>query len=114
MSAIDPRPPAQGSTWIALALPPIAWALFEGGLALALRLSCTTVGLWLGPLWGAVSLMACCAAMYLAWPFAKAENGGDSRAGAWLAWIALLAAPLFGLAIAFQTLATFIVPSCAR
>jgi hypothetical protein len=114
MSAIDPRPPAQGSTWIALVLPPIAWAVFEAGLAVALRLSCTMVGLWLGPVWGAASLMVCCGAMYLAWPSARVGKAGDSPAGAWLAWIALLVAPLFGLAIAFQTLATFIVPSCAR
>ncbi|MDB5715965.1 MAG: hypothetical protein JWO15_3362 [Sphingomonadales bacterium] len=114
MSAIDPRPPAQKSTWVALALPPTAWAVFESGLALALRLSCQTVGIWLGPLWGAASLAACCGAMALAWPSAKAGRGGDSPAGAWLAWIALMVAPLFGLAIAFQTLATFIVPSCAR
>jgi hypothetical protein len=114
MSAIDPRPPAQRSTWIALVLPPIAWSVFEAGLALALRLSCDTVGLWLGPVWGAASLIVCAGAMFLAWPSAKSGSAGDSPAGAWLAWIALLVAPLFGLAITFQTLATFIVPSCAR
>jgi hypothetical protein len=114
MSAIDPRPPARTSTWVALVLPPIAWALFEAGLAVALRLSCTTVGLWLGPVWGAASLLTCGGAMMLAWPATKAGDDGDSPAGAWIAWIALMVAPLFGLAIAFQTLATFIVPSCAR
>jgi hypothetical protein len=114
MSAIDPRPPARKSTWIALLLPPLAWALFEVGLAVALRFSCTTVGLWLGPLWGAASLLTCSGAMILAWHAAKADHAGDSPAGAWLAWIAFMVAPLFGLAIAFQTLATFIVPSCAR
>jgi hypothetical protein len=114
MSGINPPPPARSSTWIALALPPAAWALFEFGLAFALRLSCTTVGLWLGPIWGAVSLLVCGGAMLLAWPAAKARNAGDSPAGGWLAWIAVMVAPLFGLAIAFQTLATFIVPSCAR
>jgi hypothetical protein len=114
MNAIDPRPPARKSTWIALVLPPTAWALFEVGLAVALRFSCSTVGSWLGPVWGAASLLTCCGAMRLAWPAANAGDANDSPAGAWLAWIALMVAPLFGLAIAFQTLATFIVPPCAR
>jgi hypothetical protein len=114
MSAIDPRPPAPTQTWIALALPPLAWGMYEYGLLAALRGSCTAVGAWLGPVWGGLSLLMCGIAMLLTWPGVKSGKRSDSPSGGWLAWIALLLAPLFGLAIAFQTLATFIVPSCAR
>ena len=99
--------------WVALVVPPFAWFVFEVGLAGALRLSCTTVGAGLGGAWGFASLLACALAAALAWPLAKpADDRSASRP--WLARVALFAAGVYALAIAFQTIATLIVPPCAR
>lgn len=100
--------------WIALALPALAWVLFEYGLGWVMRESCAAVGAWIGPLWGIVSLLACGGAFLIAWPLARRAAGEDPPARPWLARLALIGAVVFGLAIALQTLATFIVPSCAR
>lgn len=100
--------------WIALALPALAWVLYEYGLGWAMRESCSTVGAWVGPLWGIVSLVACVSALIIAWPMARRAADADPPARPWLARVALVGTAVFGLAIALQTLATFIVPSCAR
>lgn len=97
-----------------LALPPLAWILFEYGADWAMRGSCRTVGAWLGPAWGIVSLLACALAFVLARPMARRGAGGDPPARPWLARTGLLGAGVFGLAIFLQTLATLIVPPCTR
>jgi hypothetical protein len=99
--------------WIALALPPSTYIVFEYGLASSLRPACAAVGSWLGPLWGGASLLICALAAALAWPMAR-TLAPDPPARPWLARVALFVAGIFALAIAFQTLATLIVPSCAR
>lgn len=99
--------------WVALAMPPMAWMLFEYGLGSAMGNACTAVGSWMGPLWGALSLIVCAAAAVLARSAAKG-SGEDARTRPWLSNVALLGSGVFALAIAFQTLATLIVPSCAR
>lgn len=99
---------------MALLLPPIAWLAYEYGLGSSLRASCATVGAWLGPFWGGTSLLACAIAAGLAWPMARAATKRDPRVRPWLASIAMLGAGIFALAIVYQTLATLIVPSCAR
>ncbi len=99
--------------WVALLLPPLAWFGFEVGLAGALRLSCTAVGAGLGVAWGCASLAACALAAGLAWPLAK-PAGDQTPSRPWLARVALLGAGVYALAIAFQTIGTLIVPSCAR
>jgi len=100
--------------WIALSLPALAWVLFEYGLAWAMRGSCQAVGAWLGAAWGLASLLVCGGAWWIAWPSAKWAGADDPPARPWLARLALLGAAVFGLAIAFQTIATMIVPACAR
>ena len=98
--------------WIALALPPLTWFVFEVGLAGALRLSCEAVGGGLGVAWGCASLVVCAGAMRLAWPLARTAN--DRSSPHWVARVALFAAGFFALAIAFQTISTLIVPACVR
>ena len=110
----EPRASSGGSrAGIALLLPPLAWVLFEYGLASSLRPACDAVGSWLGPAWGVASLIACAAAAWIARPLANGAADGDASRR-WLARIALLGSGIFALAIAFQTLATLIVPSCVR
>lgn len=100
--------------WAALTLPPAAWMLFEYGLGTALRGSCAAVGMWLGPAWGLASLMLCVGAALLAWPMARTGSTASPPVRVWLARIAAFEAGIFALAVAYQTLATLIVPSCAR
>lgn len=100
--------------WIALLLPPVIWMVFEYGAASALRASCTDVGAWLGPAWGVASLLGCAGAAWLAWPLARRGAGDNPPVRLWLARVAMCAAGVFAMAIAFQTLATLIIPACAR
>jgi hypothetical protein len=100
--------------WAALLLPAAAWLLFEYGAGSVLGVDCRAVGQWAGVSWGLASLVCCVVASWLAWPMAARAAGDDPPARAWLARLALLGAGLFGLAISLQTLATAIVPSCAR
>jgi len=99
--------------WIALLVPALAWMLFEFGLASSLRAHCAAVGNWLGPVWGAASLLACAGAAMLARQFAAGVDK-DPPTRPWLARVAMVVAGIFALAITFQTLATLVVPPCAR
>ena len=82
-----------------------------------MRVSCAAAGSWFGITWGAIAMTLCAVA------FAIGRSAGRSAARAaedadaarpWLARIATAATAIFALAIAFQTLAILIVPSCAR
>lgn len=99
--------------WTALLLPPAAWYGFEVGLAGAVRASCGTVGAWLGPAWGVVALAVCAFSLWLARPLA-APADDRTPSYRWLARVAFLGTGIFMLAITFQTLASLIIPSCAR
>jgi hypothetical protein len=109
----QPKQHAPVRLWIVLVAPAVTWFVFEVGLAYALRLSCAAVGGWLGLGWGCASLLACASAARLAWPLSRPVDD-QSPTRPWLARVALVIAGLFALAIAFQTIATLMVPSCAR
>lgn len=96
--------------WLALTLSPAAWFVFQQGLAFTLRGACGAAGVPIGPLWGVGSLAVCAGAARLAW----SRRAGGTGADRFLARIALFGAGLFALAILFQTVATLIVPPCAR
>lgn len=116
-SSPKPDPGLRFKPWVALALPPLAWYGYEIGLSSALRLSCATVGAWLGGAWGGGGLVVCLTAAWLAWRVAAPTEDAANEAPAprpWLARIALVNAGLFALAILFQALATLIVPACVR
>ena len=108
-------PPARRriATWVVLVAPAATWFAYEVGLASALRLSCSVVGSGLGVAWGCASLMVCALAAWMSWrPWEPVDDASPARP--WLSRVALIASALFALAIAFQTIATLIVPSCAR
>jgi len=99
----------QARAWTALLLPPFVWFLFQQGLSALLHVNCSQSGI--GAAWGVASLIVCAVAFRIAWPF---RARGDTLANPWLARLALVAAGFFALAIAFQTLALLMVPSCVR
>ncbi len=107
--------PPRHRLWTALAGPALAWFVSQQLGGQMARLACHAAGSALGPLASALALVVCAVAAALAWPFASAA-GEDrrARADAFLAGLALGGAAVFALAIVFQSLATLIVPSCAR
>jgi hypothetical protein len=96
--------------WAALTLPPMAWFAFQQGLGFVLRGTCAAAGIPWGPIVGVAALAICGGAVWLAW----SRLAGGTPSDRFLARIAILGAALFALAIAFQTLATLVVPPCAR
>ncbi len=99
---------------VALAVPPVAWATSQIGLAGALRLSCDAVGSGLGAGWSIAALMACAFSAALAWRGVLRQEKHGVALSRFGARVALLGSGVFALAIAFQALAILIVPSCAR
>jgi hypothetical protein len=101
---------ARARIWPALCLPPLAWFLFEQGLSHVVHVRCGAANS-VGVLWGGVSLAVCALAAGLA---RKGPPPDPASARPWLGRLALLGAGVFGLAIAFQTLAAAMVPACLR
>ena len=101
---------ARTRAWTALGVPPLAWFAFQQGLAQVVRLRCAAAGI-AGPIGGVAALAACAGAAALAWRLSRRES---DNAFPWLCRVALLGAGVFALAVAFQTLATLMVPSCGQ
>ncbi|MBC9033811.1 hypothetical protein IAG41_15555 [Sphingomonas sp. JC676] len=97
------------SLWLALVVPPLAWYGFQQGLATTLRGACGAAGVPLGPLWGAGSIALCIGAGWFARP-----RPGQQSSDRLLSQLGVLAAGLFSLAIFYQSVATMIIPPCAR
>lgn len=98
---------------VALLLPPAAWMTFETGLAATLRPACAAVG-WIGPIWGVGAFLACFLALAASHRAIEDRTRREGSTGRWMGRVASLGAGVFALAILFQTLATLIVPPCAR
>jgi hypothetical protein len=96
--------------WLALLLPAVSWYAFQQGLGMTLRGDCASAGAPLGIVWGLASLLVCVAAAGFALVAIRQRRGSDR----FVARIAAFGAGLFALAIAYQTLATAIIPPCAR
>lgn len=113
MTAARDRP-ARTALLVALAVPPLAWMTAEIGLAGALRWSCDAVGGGFGAGWSIGALLACGFAAALARHSMRMHGRDGIEVFRFGARVALLGSGVFALAIAFQTLAILIVPSCAR
>jgi hypothetical protein len=96
--------------WLALLLPAVSWYVFQQGLGMTLRGNCSSAGAALGIPWGLASLLVCIATGVFALMAVRRRSGSDR----FVARIAVFGAGLFALAIAYQTLATAIIPPCAR
>lgn len=99
--------------WAALLIPPVVWYVQEQGLAGPLRIDCHVAQGVVALVWGGASLLICVANAVVTIPLARAGGDGPSVA-AWLARLAILVSMVFGVAILFGTLATALVPACAR
>ncbi|MBV8593516.1 MAG: hypothetical protein JOZ27_04345 [Caulobacteraceae bacterium] len=110
------RPAARTlAPWGALALPAIAWFAYQQGLGTAVRLACRASGGAAGLVAGLLALAVCAGAARLAWPHASREVSEPHDLGRrFVARLALGAAGVAPLAIAFQMLAAALVPPCAR
>lgn len=101
--------------WAALAISPAAWFTFQQGWGMTVRLACVSSGPPLGPLVGALALLACGGAALLAWPQARADSSKpNAQPRVFLAGLAIGLAAVFGLAIIWQALATVLSPPCVR
>ena len=101
--------------WTSLLLPPLAWFSYEIGLSAVVRTICHKGGPPVGPVTGAAALALCGLAVWLAAPRAVgATDNADEKPRRFLARLSIGFAALFGLAIAYQLLATLMVPPCAR
>ncbi len=98
---------------MALLLPPVAWYGAQQGLGYLVRLRCSAA-VAPGLLCGSLALGACAGAVWLALGAGRYDQGPAGRNDAVLRTLVVLGAAVFGLAIAYQTLAVAIVPSCAR
>jgi hypothetical protein len=110
------RPSFRGSRLalaVALPLPPLAWYGAQQGLGMLVRVRCAAAVLPGGAA-GLLALLGCAFALWLSAGPQPANEGSSARTDTVLRTITLLGAGVFGLAIVFQTLAIFIVPSCAR
>lgn len=97
---------------IALFLPAFSWFLFQQGLSAAMRAQCRAGAAPIGPTWGVCALLLCGVAVWLAWPARQASDLEARQVPRFLALLALIGAGMFALAIAFQTLATLVIPPC--
>ena len=96
--------------WTALMLPPLAWYVFQQGMAHVVHVRCGAAGV-AGPVWGGATLLVCAAAAMIARRRAQPDL---ISAHPWLCRVALLGAAVSALATSFQTLAILMVPACVR
>jgi hypothetical protein len=108
-AAVDVKRSGQLKLVACLLAPPVAWYAFQQGLAVTLRTACDAAGAPAGTIWGVLSLLVCGAAGWL-----SRRSGLDGESARFVGYVAQLGAGLFALAISFQSLATMIVPPCAR
>jgi hypothetical protein len=92
----------------------LAWFLFQQGLSAAMRSNCHLGAPPLGTVWGIFSLLLCALSGASARPATWPSSLEANRMPRFLAYLAVIGAGFFALAIAFQTLATLIVPPCIR
>ncbi len=100
---------------LAMAIPPLAWFVYQQGLGDLLRADCARGGQWTGLAGGVLALAACLACVLcarLGW--VSSERNAHRETVRLLGVLALSSAALFGLAIAYQMAASAIIPPCAR
>lgn len=98
---------------VALPLPPLAWYGAQQGVGTLVREQCSTAA-GIGGAVGLLALVACALAIWLSVPVPRQARSSRGQTDAVLSKLVLVGSGIFALAITFQTLATLIVPSCAR
>jgi 3-methyladenine DNA glycosylase Mpg len=109
------KTPGAARTWVCFFAPPAAWYLYQQGLGMVVRVACGSAGTPQGPLLGAAALLVCVITGALAFDASRHEaSEPPARTRRFIARVTVGIAGVLGLAIAFQTIATLLVPPCAR
>lgn len=105
---------ARTRAWTALLLPPVVWYVHQQGIGGPLHVNCHVAAGGTALVWGVASLIVCIAAAWVAWPLARRSQAHDGPVACWIARLAMLGAAVFALAIVIGSLASALVPPCAR
>jgi hypothetical protein len=98
--------------WVCFFAPAAAWFLLQQGQGYLVRIACGQAAPPLGAVLGLLALAVCAAAAGFAAPAARSHETTPTRR--FIARLAIGGGGMFGLAIAYQTAATLLVPSCVR
>lgn len=110
-----PQPSVRSRLWIGFFAPGFAWFAFQQGLGAVERVACGHAGPPYGVLVGLAALLICLAAAQTA----RRDRGRRAEteaapASRFIRRVTIGMAAIFGLAIAYQTAAVLLVPSCVR
>jgi hypothetical protein len=108
-----PRAPGRARIWACFFAPSAAWFLLQQGQGYLVRVACSQAGPPLGAAFGVAALVVCAAAALFAAPVAR-SRGETTATRRFIARLAIAGGGMFALAIAYQTAATLLVPSCVR
>ena len=101
--------------WAGLLTAPLAWYGYQQGLGSLVYFSCGASHPPTGPLAGFIAILVTAAASACSWRAWKASAAAPAiDIHRFAALLSVLAAAIFCVAIGFQTLATTLIPSCAR
>jgi hypothetical protein len=98
--------------WIGLVAPPVAWAVHHQVGSNLVFYDCRWGETGLIAALGAVMGLISAAAGWISWASRRQGEAGEVRTFA--AYIGALSGAVFFLALAFQTLATLMLPACHR
>ena len=105
---------ASARAWTALLLPPVVWYVHQQGIGGPLRVNCHVAAGGTALAWGVASLIVCVGAGWIAWPLARLSREHGGPVACWIARLAMLGVVVFGLAIVIGSIASALVPPCAR
>jgi Na+/proline symporter len=99
--------------WAGLGLGALAWGLHHQVLSDSLRYDCSAVSPPRAVLALAVALVLCVAGAAVSW-FGTRPDPGAGSGRVFTAWMSVLCAGIFALAVLMQAMASLSVPGCFR
>jgi hypothetical protein len=105
---------AHGITpWAGLGLGALAWALHHQVLADSLRFDCSAVSPPRAIAAVVIALVLCVCGAAVSWAGTR-NASGEGSGRKFVAWMSILCAGIFALAVLMQAMASFTVPGCFR
>lgn len=99
--------------WAGLIAGFLAWGTHQQALADVLRFDCGAVSPARAVAAAAVAIALCAVGAGLSWRVARTQ-GGAGGGHPFVAWLSILSAGIFALAILMQAMASLTVPGCFR